>query len=326
MKKMNEIGKSGIVVPFMGMGAWAIGGGSWWGDNEDELSVRTIHDAIDQGVQWIDTAPIYGLYHSEAVVGEALKGRRDKVILSTKCGLQWRHETTMKHTFVDGTQVYRDLSPASIREDVEHSLKTLQTDYIDVLYTHWQTLDESIYPIEETVGCMMELKKEGKIRAIGASNVNPDVIRKYCAAGQLDVIQEKYSLMTRRIETELLPTCQEYGVSIQAYSPLEQGLLTGKVTMDTVYPATDTRSRNPQYQPERRAKAIALLEGWADLKEKYNCSYANLVTALTSEMIPGIHVLCGARSPEQIAENTKVYALNLEEADILRMKADVDRI
>ena len=123
------------------------------------------------------------------------------------------------------------------------------------LYTHWQSPDLGLYPLEETVEAMMKLKEQGKIRAIGASNVTADIIRGYCKYGQLDVIQEKYSLLTRRVEKQLLPTCKELGVSVQAYSPLEQGLLTGKVTMDTTYPEGSTRNTNPSFQPARRAQA-----------------------------------------------------------------------
>ena len=321
------IGKSGIEVPFLGMGTWAIGGGSWWGDNDDALSVKAILTAVEQGITWVDTAPIYGLYHSEEVVGEALKHLdRDKIILSTKCGLEWRHESPVLHKVVDGVQVYRDLSEKSILEDVEESLKRLGTDHIDVLYTHWQSPDFSIFPLEETVSALMKLKAQGKIRAIGASNMTADLIRGYCQYGELDVIQEKYSLLTRRVEKQLLPTCKELGVSIQAYSPLEQGLLTGKVTMDTTYPEGSTRNSNPCFQPARRAQALKLLAGWQDLCEKYHCTPAQLVIALTARMIPGLHVLCGARTPEQVLDNAKALALQLDGADAVRMKWDVDAI
>ena len=321
------IGKSGIEVPFLGMGTWAIGGGSWWGDNDDALSVKAIEAAVEQGIRWIDTAPIYGLYHSEQVVGEALRHiDRDKVVLSTKCGLEWRHETPVLHKVVDGTAVYRDLSAQSIIEDVEESLKRLGTDHLDVLYTHWQSPDLGLYPLEETVEAMMKLKEQGKIRAIGASNVTADIIRGYCKYGQLDVIQEKYSLLTRRVEKQLLPTCKELGVSIQAYSPLEQGLLTGKVTMETTYPEGSTRNTNPSFQPARRAQAIELLKKWGDLTEKYDCTLAQLVIAMTARMIPGLHVLCGARTPEQVCDNAGALRIQLNGADAVRMKWDVDAI
>lgn len=321
------IGKSGIEVPFLGMGTWAIGGGSWWGDNDDALSVNAIEAAVEQGIRWIDTAPIYGLYHSEQVVGEALRHiDRDKVVLSTKCGLEWRHETPVLHKVVDGTAVYRDLSAQSIIEDVEESLKRLGTDHLDVLYTHWQSPDLGLYPLEETVEAMMKLKEQGKIRAIGASNVTADIIRGYCKYGQLDVIQEKYSLLTRRVEKQLLPTCKELGVSVQAYSPLEQGLLTGKVTMDTTYPEGSTRNTNPCFQPTRRAQALELLAKWGDLTEKYDCTMAQLVIAMTARMIPGLHVLCGARKPEQVLDNAGALHIKLDGADAVRMKWDVDAI
>ena len=296
MEKRN-IGKSGLSAPFLGMGTWAIGGGSWWGDNDDALSVKAILTAVEQGITWVDTAPIYGLYHSEEVVGEALKHLdRDKIILSTKCGLEWRHESPVLHKVVDGVQVYRDLSEKSIIEDVEESLKRLGTDHIDVLYTHWQSPDFSIFPLEETVSALMKLKAQGKIRAIGASNMTADLIRGYCQYGELDVIQEKYSL------------------------------LTGKVTMDTTYPEGSTRNSNPCFQPARRAQALKLLAGWQDLCEKYHCTPAQLVIALTARMIPGLHVLCGARTPEQVLDNAKALTLQLDGADAVRMKWDVDAI
>ena len=322
-----QIGRSGLSAPFLGLGTWAIGGGTWWGDNDDAQSVNAIRTAVEQGIAWVDTAPIYGLYHSEEVVGEALRQiDRDKVILSTKCGLEWRHETPVLHKVVDGVSVYRDLSAQSIIEDVEGSLKRLGTDHLDVLYTHWQSPDFGLYPLEETVEALMKLKEQGKIRAIGAANVTADIIRGYCKYGQLDVIQEKYSLLTRRIEKQLLPTCKELGVSIQAYSPLEQGLLTGKVTMETTYPEGNTRNSNPSYQPGRRAQALKLLDGWTDLTEKYHCTTAQLVIALTAKMIPGLHVLCGARTPEQVLDNVGALNLKLDGADAVRMKWDVDSI
>ena len=323
----RNIGKSGLSAPFLGLGTWAIGGGSWWGDNDDALSVKAIETAVEQGITWIDTAPIYGLYHSEEVVGEALRHiDRDKVILSTKCGLEWRHESPVLHKVVDGVQTYRDLSAKSIIEDVEDSLRRLGTDHLDVLYTHWQTPDLNIFPLEETVEAMMKLKEQGKIRAIGASNTTAEFIRGYCKYGQLDVIQAKYSLLTRRIEKQLLPTCKELGVSVQAYSPLEQGLLTGKVTMDTTYPEGSTRNSNPSFQPARRAQAIEMLEKWSDLTEKYDCTLAQLVIALTARMIPGLHVLCGARKPEQVLDNAGAMNIKLDGADAVRMKWDVDSI
>lgn len=318
-----KIGKSDINTPFMAMGTWAIGGGTAWGENDDKLSVRTIDEAIDCGITWFDTAPVYNLGHSEEVVGKALKGKRHNVLISTKCGLEWDYETPVFHKVMEGRNVYRDLSAKGIRKNLEDSLRRLQTDYIDIYYTHWQTPDFALYPLEETVGVLTELKKEGKIRAIGASNVTEDIIKGYCSLGQLDVIQEKYSILDSHIRSELAQVCEENKVSIQAYSPLEQGLLTGKVKADVKLAKGDVRNRNRFFYPENLPKVMRLLEHWKPLCLKYNCTMSNLVIACTAKTIDGLHVLCGARKPEQIRDNSGALLLTLEQSDIDRMLEDV---
>lgn len=318
-----KIGKSDINTPFMAMGTWAIGGGTAWGENDDKLSVRTIDEAIDCGITWFDTAPVYNLGHSEEVVGKALKGKRHNVLVSTKCGLEWDYETPVFHKVMEGRNVYRDLSAKGIRKNLEDSLRRLQTDYIDIYYTHWQTPDFALYPLEETVGVLTELKKEGKIRAIGASNVTEDIIKGYCSLGQLDVIQEKYSILDSHIRSELAQVCEENKVSIQAYSPLEQGLLTGKVKADVKLAKGDVRNRNRFFSPENLPKVMRLLEHWKPLCLKYNCTMSNLVIACTAKTIDGLHVLCGARKPEQIRDNSGALLLTLEQSDIDRMLEDV---
>ena len=318
-----KIGKSDINTPFMAMGTWAIGGGTAWGENDDKLSVRTIDEAIDCGITWFDTAPVYNLGHSEEVVGKALKGKRHNVLISTKCGLEWDYETPVFHKVMEGRNVYRDLSAKGIRKNLEDSLRRLQTDYIDIYYTHWQTPDFALYPLEETVGVLTELKKEGKIRAIGASNVTEDIIKGYCSLGQLDVIQEKYSILDSHIRSELAQVCEENKVSIQAYSPLEQGLLTGKVKADVKLAKGDVRNRNRFFSPENLPKVMRLLEHWKPLCLKYNCTMSNLVIACTAKTIDGLHVLCGARKPEQIRDNSGELLLTLEQSDIDRMLEDV---
>lgn len=318
-----KIGKSDINTPFMAMGTWAIGGGTAWGENDDKLSVRTIDEAIDCGITWFDTAPVYNLGHSEEVVGKALKGKRHNVLISTKCGLEWDYETPVFYKVMEGRNVYRDLSAKGIRKNLEDSLRRLQTDYIDIYYTHWQTPDFALYPLEETVGVLTELKKEGKIRAIGASNVTEDIIKGYCSLGQLDVIQEKYSILDSHIRSELAQVCEENKVSIQAYSPLEQGLLTGKVKADVKLAKGDVRNRNRFFSPENLPKVMRLLEHWKPLCLKYNCTMSNLVIACTAKTIDGLHVLCGARKPEQIRDNSGALLLTLEQSDIDRMLEDV---
>lgn len=324
--KTLSIGKSDLHSPYIAMGTWAIGGGTWWGENDDALSVRTIEEAMDHGICWFDTAPVYGIGHSEEIVGKALKGKRSKVLLSTKCGLEWDYETPCFHKVMEGRNVYRDLSPKGIRKNLEDSLRRLQTDYIDIYYTHWQSPDFSLYPLEETVGVLMDLKKEGKIRAVGASNVNADIIRQYCRLGQLDVIQEKYSIADTRIAQELVPVCEEYQVSIQAYSPLEQGLLTGKVTMETVLSPTDVRNKNRFWKTENRRQLVDMLREWTPLTEKYHCSLASLVICYTASTISDLNILCGARKPEQILDNARALELHLQDEDIICMTVQLEKV
>lgn len=323
--KTMEIGKSGIKTAAIGLGTWAIGGGVWWGDNDDNVSVRTIRNALDSGIGWIDTAPAYNLGHSEEVVGKALEGCRERAVLSTKCGLQWESKAGSFHKQIEGKDIYRDLSPAGIRKGLEESLRRLRTDHVDVLYTHWQSIEPALTPIAETMGELMKLKSEGKIRAIGASNVSVSHLEQYIRYGQLDVIQEKYSMLDRRLEQELLPFCEAHGISVQAYSPLEQGLLTGKVTLETALRPGDVRS-GKKWWTQNRVSVVGMLDGWKDLAEKYERPIGNLVIAWTIRRGSSLNVLCGARKPEQVAENVRAGELELEQTDYERMTRDADRL
>lgn len=315
----RKIGNSDVVSSILAMGAWAIGGGSWWGENDDDVSVKAIHKAVDCGITWIDTAPAYGCGHSEKVVGKALKGIRNDVIVSTKCGLQWYDENGSFFFSRDGKNIYRDLAPKAIRRDLEESLKRLDTDYIDVYYTHWQSVEPGFVPIEETMYELMKMKKEGKIRVIGASNVTTQNIEEYIKYGQLDVIQEKFSILDRRIEKELLPMCEEKNITLQTYSPIEQGLLTGKIKADYKVEPNNVRDGKKWWLPENVKIAVELLDTWSDLTEKYNCTMGNLVIKWTSMRSDKINVLCGARKVEQIEENVKAAEINLSKEDFDRM-------
>ena len=323
-----KIGHSDLNASVITLGSWAIGGGASWRNSIDDESVAAVHTALDNGINIVDTAPIYGLGHSEEMVGKAISTiKRSDILISTKATFSWDEPNDGIYCYdMYGHHIYKNMSYDAIKRDCEESLKRLGTDYIDLYYIHNPAPDPEKMPAAETARALMDLKKEGKIRAIGASNVTSDIIRGYCKYGQLDVIQEKYSLLTRRIEKQLLPTCKELGVSVQAYSPLEQGLLTGKVTMDTTYPEGSTRNTNPCFQPTRRAQALELLAKWSDLTEKYDCTMAQLVIAMTARMIPGLHVLCGARKPEQVLDNAGAMHIKLDGADAVRMKWDVDAI
>lgn len=294
--EMREIGRSGISCSALGLGCWAIGGGTWWGDNDDQMSVDTILRALDLGINWVDTARVYGFGHSEEVVAKALKQLpRDKVVLSTKCGIQWYDDGGELHFTREGHKVYRDLSPKAIRRDLELSLKTLGTDYIDVFYTHWQCKTYGLVPVAETMGELLKMKQEGKIRAVGASNVDLQILQDYVDAGQLDVIQEKLSILDRKPENTLLPFCEAHGVSLQTYSPIEQGLLAGKIPNDYVLPEGSARQGKLWWKPENIPLVNEMLASWQDLTEKYHCTLANLAIKWNSMLSPNIHAL---RSPE----------------------------
>ena len=323
----REIGRSGIQCSALGLGCWAIGGGAWWGDNDDQLSIDTILRAVDLGVNWIDTARVYGFGHSEEVVARALRSLpRDKVILSTKCGIQWYDEGGELHFTREGRSVYRDLSPKAIRRDLELSLKTLDTDYIDVYYTHWQCKTYGMIPVADTMGELMKMKQEGKIRAIGASNVDLRILQDYVDAGQLDVIQEKLSILDRKPVDTLLPFCEEHGISLQTYSPIEQGLLAGKIPNDYILSEGSARQGKLWWKPENIPLVNQMLDSWRELTEKYGCTLANLAIKWNSMLSPSIHVLCGARKLYQIEDTAKSLNVPLSQEDFLRMKADADAL
>lgn len=325
MRKI-KIGKSGIEASVLALGTWAIGGGSWWGDNDDRESAYTIRQAVELGINLIDTAPVYGFGHSEIIVGKAIKGIRDKVILSTKCGLRWSDNEGSLFFSLDGKTVRRNVSAKAIRADVEDSLLRMDIDYIDILFTHWQAVESSLTPIEETMDAMLRLKKEGKIRAIGASNLTPFQFEQYLASGPLDIIQEKYSILDRRAESELAPLCREHGVVFQAYSPLEQGILTGKIDKEYRPEEGSARSGQKWFAPENLARAVDLVNSWDDLCKKYGCSPANLAVAWLLAQGDNVDVLCGARKREQLGDNINSVNIVLEKADVERMRKDAEAI
>jgi methylglyoxal reductase len=320
----REIGKSGIKVTAISLGTWAAGGDSGWGGPNDEMAIKAIETAIDNGINLIDTAPAYGFGHSEQLVGKAIKSRRSNLIISTKCGLRWNTDEGSLFLQRDGKKIYRNLSKKAIKQGADESLRNLNTDYIDIFITHWQSVEPYKTPISETMEALLELKKEGKIRAIGISNVTPEHVEEYMKYGQVDLIQEKYSMLTREhVEKNILPLCEKHNITMQAYMPLEQGLLTGKVTMDTVISDTDIRNKILWYKPENRIKIINMLQGWKSLCEKYNCEISHLVIAWTIAQSDKINVLCGGRKPQHVSENAKAGKITLESDDIAKMNKDL---
>jgi aryl-alcohol dehydrogenase-like predicted oxidoreductase len=320
---MRQLGITDMQISAVGFGAWAIGG--WmWGGADDRASIEAIHTALDQGINLIDTAPIYGYGHSEKIVGQAIRDRRDKVVLATKCGLRWDREDGVfffnandKGTSLRASEkkVYKVLKPDSIREEVERSLANLGTDRIDLLQTHWQ---ENTTPVADTVGELERLKQAGKIRAYGVSNCSLDLLKQYGTAASA---QEKYSLIDRQLEQNgIRDWCMANSVSILAYSPLANGLLTGKISPGRQYGEGDLRKANPRYKPENVTKVNDLLQQLEPIAQRHAATLAQVIIACTF-LTPGITcVLCGARDAAQTTENAGAgkVQLSVEEIETIR--------
>jgi methylglyoxal reductase len=313
--RYRVLGQSGIEASVVAFGAWAVGGW-WWGGADDSESVAAIRRALDLGINLVDTAPAYGLGHSEEVVGKAIKGRRDEVVLATKCGLVW-HVDKGTHFFDQaGKSVRRYLGAESIRYEVEQSLRRLQTDYIDLYQTHWQ---DSTTPIDETMGTLLELKQEGKIRAIGVSNATVEQMDEYRKAGPLDADQEKYSMLNRQMDEAQLPYCERENVAVLAYSPLAQGLLTGKVTADRPLAEGDYRADDPRFSVENRKRILTFLDEIRPVAGAYGATLAQLALAWTLAR-PGLtHALAGARRPAQVDENAGAGDIELSAQEMTQI-------
>ena len=319
-----KLGKTSIQIPKLGMGTWAIGGGPAWGARDEKECVDTIHKAIELGVNLLDTAPAYNFGNSEKIVGKALEGiGRESVCVITKCGIVWDREGSLFNKVGD-VQLYKNLSRESIRLEIEESLERLGTEYVDVYMAHWQSVEPCYTPIAETMEVLNDLKAKGKIRAIGAANVEMEHIEEYLKYGELDVVQGKYSILDRQAEEELLPLCRENGITFQAYSPLEQGLLSGRYPRD--YQPKGAQANKKWFQAEAMQKAMDMMEKWEPLCEKYGCSIANL--ALTWVMVQGdyITVLNGCSKVSQIEENSKAIQTDLSKDDAKWMRNLADEI
>ena len=317
----RQIGQSAIRASAIGLGTWAIGGWMWGGTEESE-SIAAIRESIDAGVTLIDTAPAYGQGLAEELVGKAIKGRRDEVVIATKCGLVW-HTDKGRHFFdYDGRPVHRYLGRDSIVYEVEQSLRRLGTDHIDHYITHWQ---DPTTPIDETVDALLELKRQGKIGSIGASNVSEADLDAYIATGALDAIQEEYSMARRGIEATLLPVCRRHGVSVLSYASLSRGLLTGTVGPERQFSGDDQRRTDPHFSQDNRAKTARLMEAIAPMARSRGATASQIVIAWTIQQ-PGItFALCGARNPAQARENARAAHITLNEAEITTISEAVTR-
>jgi len=321
----RKLGSSDVEVSAVTMGTWAIGG--WlWGGTDDEQAVAAIRKAVDAGMTSIDTAPIYGFGHSEKIVGRAIAGKRDKVRLLTKYGLRWdleEGEFFFDSADNDGKalQVHRNATKHSVIEECEQSLKRLGTDHIDLYQCHWR---DHTTPVAETMEAMDKLLKDGKIRAAGVSNFTVEEIEAACKVVPLASDQPPYSMVRRGIEADVLPHCREHGVGVIVYSPLQLGLLTGKLTMDRRFPDSDQRAKSPYFRPDNRRKVIAFMEQLRPLAEAHHATAAQLVIHWTIHR-PGItSALVGARNPQQAEENAAAADVQLTEDETRRLDELVD--
>jgi aryl-alcohol dehydrogenase-like predicted oxidoreductase len=298
-----------LKVTRIALGTWAIGG-FMWGGTDDAESIRTIHSAIDRGINLIDTAPVYGFGRSEEIVGKALaEVGRDKALIATKAGLDWRDSNP-----------FRNASKARIRQEVEDSLRRLRTDVIDIYQVHWP---DPQTPIEETAQIMAELFRAGKIRAIGVSNYSVEQMRAFGAVAPLHVAQPPYNLFEREAEADVLPYCRDNRIATLAYGSLCRGLLSGRMTADTSFTGDDLRRTDPKFQPGRFQQYLQATERLdAFARETYGKRVLNLAVRWVLDRQPLSTALWGARHPGQLDGVADVMGWQLDAAAL----AKIDRI
>jgi aryl-alcohol dehydrogenase-like predicted oxidoreductase len=326
----RSLGQSDVKLSPVVFGAWAIGG--WmWGGSEESDAVEAIRASIANGVNAIDTAAIYGMGASERIVARAVEGMRDRVVIATKCGRRWDSaEGSSPWNYVDEqgkpVTIRSNSRPQSIEYECEQSLKRLNTDYIDLYQVHWPDYDT---PVERTMEVLAKLRKQGKIRAIGVSNYDVQWLRGASAAlraqGEvLASLQPPYSLIQRGIERDLLPACREHQIGVIVYSPLERGLLTGKVGPERTFPPGDHRATHKFFTRENRQRVAAALDSIRPLADAKGVSLAQLVINWTFSE-PGITAaLVGARNAEQAEHNARAMSFTLSEQERCGIRAAFD--
>jgi aryl-alcohol dehydrogenase-like predicted oxidoreductase len=301
------LGATGMEISRVGCGAWAIGGAGWWhawGDQDDEQSIAAIRRAVELGVNWVDTAPIYGLGHSEEVVGRALQGLGDRPYVFTKASLYEK----------DGA-VAHSLERDSIRREVEASLMRLQLDVIDVYQVHWPDPDEDV---EEGWTTFAELKAEGLVRHIGVSNFDVAQLRRAQAIAPVETLQPPYSLLERGIEDEILPFCEQEGIGVVCYSPMASGLLSGAMTRERIaaLPDNDWRKHDARFNEPELSLHMALVERLRTVADRHGTTPGAIAVAwtLTNPAVDGAVV--GFRRPDQIEPLLAAGTIELTDDDL----------
>lgn len=303
----RQLGNSDLHITPLGLGTWAIGGGGWangWGSQDDQESIATIKRALGLGINWIDTAAIYGMGHSEEIVGKAIKGR-EKPYIFTKCSLKWDEKGN----------VTNNLKAASIRDEVEASLKRLGIDVIDLYQMHWPNPDADI---EEGWSTLAQLKQEGKVRAIGASNFNVEQLRRAQKIAPVDALQPPYSLLKPDVEKEILPFCQQQNIGVIAYSPMASGLLAGAMTKERVQnlPDDDWRKNASEFTEPRLSRNLELANLLSDIGFPYNRTTGEVAVAwvLRNPAVTG--AIVGGRHMRQIEEMIGAAEFQIDELGI----------
>jgi len=313
----RRLGLSDIEVTPIIFGAWAIGGWKWGGTDKKE-AIKAIHKGIDMGINSIDTAPAYGFGLSEEIIGEALVGRRDKINIFDKCGLRWDiQKGEFFYEALDFNErpfkMYRYSGKDSIIEECEKSLKRLKTDYIDLYQIHWP---DSTTPIEESMEAMEKLKKDGKVREIGVSNYSLEQFKKAVSYASVVSNQLPFSMVDRHIEKDIIPYCTEKGFGILAYSPLQRGLLTGKITPEYKFKGNDHRKDNPFFTIENRIKVLKLIEKLKPIAKSHSITISQLVINWTVHHKGITAALVGTRNIKQAEENFSSLEFELTKNEI----------
>jgi aryl-alcohol dehydrogenase-like predicted oxidoreductase len=307
----KQLGNSDLYITPVGYGAWAIGGLGWqfaWGAQDDNDSIAAIHRALELGVNWIDTAAVYGLGHSEEVVSRAVKGwSGPKPYIFTKCGLRWD---------ANGN-VQKVLARESIRQEVEDSLRRLQVDVTDLYQIHWPP-DPDSPQLEEGWSTLADLKREGKVRWIGVSNFNVKQLRRAKAIAPITSLQPPYSLVNRGVEEDILPYCLREGIGVIVYSPMASGLLTGAMTRERAakLPKDDWRSSDPEFCEPRLSRNLELVERLKEIAQRHGRSPGEVAIAWTLRNPAVTGAIVGARNARQANGVMRAGDLRLSDKEI----------
>jgi aryl-alcohol dehydrogenase-like predicted oxidoreductase len=314
--QMHKLGNSDLHITPVGYGAWAIGGSGWqfaWGSQDDNDSIAAIHRALELGVNWIDTAAVYGLGHSEEVVARALKKwRGSRPYVFTKCGLRWDARG----------EVHKVLSAASIRSEIENSLRRLSVDAIDLYQIHWPPEPDSP-ELEEGWSTLADLKREGKVRWIGVSNFDVQQLRRAQAIAPVTSLQPRYSLVHREIEDEILPYCLRENIGVIVYSPMASGLLTGAMTRERAarLPENDWRKGHPDFTEPNLSRNLALVERLREIAERHNRSVGEVAVAWALRHPAVTGAIVGARNARQADGVMRAGDLHLTQEEVSQVEA-----